>query len=88
MSRIARSYNRVNVFIDREKEYNPIGRVQTADESDKLADKIRKLLDRYDHRYLWPHSATEDRSALLRAILTKDCLLELYKSEEEPLTED
>lgn len=37
-------YNNLNFFIKREKEYNPVGRNQTAEESDAISDKILAFL--------------------------------------------
>lgn len=39
------SYNCANYFLIRTKEYNPVGRFQTEEESDKIANKIQELLD-------------------------------------------
>ena len=40
------SYNSKNYYLKRTKEYNPVGRFQTEDESDKIGDKIFNLLQR------------------------------------------
>ena len=39
------TYENINFFITRAKPYNPKGRNQTAEESDQLSTKIRKLYD-------------------------------------------
>ena len=40
------SYNSKNYYLKRTKDYNPVGRFQTEDESDKIGDKIFNLLQR------------------------------------------
>jgi hypothetical protein len=48
------SYENRNYFINRVKPYNPVGRFQTEDESDKIATQLRDMLYRdnisYDDR--------------------------------------
>jgi hypothetical protein len=38
------SYNNINFFIERTKVYNPVGRMQTAQESDTIANEVIELL--------------------------------------------
>lgn len=45
------SYNNLNFFLKRTKMYNPVGRMQTEEESDKISDKIRLFLDENDIIY-------------------------------------
>ena len=42
---IFNSYNNLNYYVQRVKEYNPIGRNQTEEESDKIANKLINLLN-------------------------------------------
>ena len=44
--KVMNSYNCKNYFLARTKEYNPVGRFQTEEESDKIADEILELLNK------------------------------------------
>ena len=41
---VANSYNSLNYYITRVKEYNPKGRFQTEEESDAIADDVKAML--------------------------------------------
>ena len=43
---IFKSYNNLNYFIQRVKEYNPIGRNETREEADKIATRLTNLLNK------------------------------------------
>ena len=43
--KIFNSYNNLNYYIKRVKKYNPLGRNQTEEESDQIADKVLKMLN-------------------------------------------
>lgn len=45
------SYNNKVYYIDRVKEYNPIGRKQTQEESDIIGEQIKELLNKYKIDY-------------------------------------
>lgn len=45
------SYNNMNFLLNRVKKYNPIGRYQTEEESDKIGKEIKDTLDWYDIDY-------------------------------------
>lgn len=45
------SYNNMNFLLNRVKKYNPIGRHQTEEESDKIGKEIKDTLDWYDIDY-------------------------------------
>lgn len=51
VAKIFKSYNSVNYFIERDKPYNPKGRLQTEKESDYFAEKIKDMLAKYDIQY-------------------------------------
>lgn len=38
-------FNNFNIFINRKKDYNPNGRNQTEEESNKMGEEIKKMLD-------------------------------------------
>lgn len=42
--KIANKYDNINYFINRVKKYNPIGRLQTEEESDQIAIKLKKSM--------------------------------------------
>lgn len=45
---VFKSYNSLNYFLERVQPYNPNGRFQTEQESDKIAKDLRKMLDDYN----------------------------------------
>lgn len=51
VAKIFKSYDSVNYFIERDKPYNPKGRLQTEDESDALAIQIKDMLNKYNIHY-------------------------------------
>ena len=51
VAKIFKSYNSINYFIERDKPYNPKGRLQTEKKSDYLAEKIKDMLAKYDIQY-------------------------------------
>lgn len=46
--KVFKSYNNMNVFIDRVKPYNPAGRFQTEQESDEVSTDMIKFLAEHD----------------------------------------
>jgi len=44
-------YNNLNIFIERCKEYNPNGRMQTKEEALEIDKKIKEMLDKYKIDY-------------------------------------
>lgn len=50
--RISNKFNNLNYFIRRVKKYNPIGRNQTEDESNKIAIDLKNMLKDYDIPYV------------------------------------
>lgn len=47
IDRVFKSYQNVNIFIDRVKPYNPTGRLQTEEESDAMVDKLNTYLSKH-----------------------------------------
>lgn len=47
VTKVSNSYDSMNLFINRVKPYNPAGRFQTEEESDKLAGDLRRLLSQH-----------------------------------------
>lgn len=49
--KIFNTYNNLNFFLKRVKEYNPNGRLQNEEESNKVANDLIGILDMYDLNY-------------------------------------
>lgn len=67
-----KSYNNFNVFINRNHDYQEIGRNQTADESDLLAEQIKGLLREFDIPFVEVNSNEINPKELLNLSLTFD----------------
>lgn len=50
--RISNKFNNLNYFIKRVKKYNPVGRNQTEDESNKIAVDLKNMLKDYNIPYV------------------------------------
>ena len=48
VNKVFRSFKNMNFFIERVKEYNPSGRLQTEAESDAISKTMRDFLDTFD----------------------------------------
>ena len=48
VDKVFKSYVNLNVFIDRTKGYNPVGRLHTESESNKLTDDLKVFLKRHN----------------------------------------
>ncbi len=53
-------FNNINIFIERVKEYDPVGRIQTEDEAKELDNKTQKFLDENGINY---HKILGDKTA-------------------------
>lgn len=51
VAKVAKSYKTLNYLIDRNKPYNPIGRFQTEEESNAMAEPLKTLLEKYGVDY-------------------------------------
>lgn len=51
VAKIFKAYKSTNYFVERSKPYNPVGRLQTEQESDSIAIKIKAMLDKYEIPY-------------------------------------
>lgn len=63
------SYNNKVYFIERVKEYNPIGRKQTEEESDAIGRQLKILLDNYNVEYKTVPGDIEGYNDILRDVL-------------------
>ena len=64
------SYNNLNVLLKRVKKYNPAGRYQTEEESDKLALEIKATLDKYNVEYIEEDGCESGYRAVVEKVLT------------------
>lgn len=69
MVNLFNSYDNMNFYINRVKKYNPIGRLQTEDESNKIATQILDMLDKYDIEYQKIDGNFEDAEKTLQQII-------------------
>lgn len=65
------TYENINFFINRVKPYNPKGRNQTAEESDQLSIKIKRLYNRLDIPFTEISGDNEGYNIAIEAILDK-----------------
>lgn len=71
VAKIFKSYNSVNYFIERSKPYNPVGRLQTEQESDDIANEIKGMLERYDVPFFEVAGNTHGYDTVVEHIYTK-----------------
>ena len=45
------SFTHINFYLKRVKPYNPIGRLQTEEESDAVANRVKNMLEEYSFKY-------------------------------------
>ena len=64
-------FNNYNIFINRVKPYNPIGRNQTEEESDMFGKEIMNLLDSNEIKYDIFNGAKENIDAIVNTIISK-----------------
>lgn len=71
VTKVAKSYDSMNIFVDRVKPYNPSGRFQTEEQSDALANDLMRYLARHD--IICEHYAgnVEDYDRLVAKILKR-----------------
>lgn len=64
------SFNNLNFYINRTKEYNPIGRNQTENESDAIAADVKKMLDLYEFSYKEVNGDVDGYLKILEEVIT------------------
>lgn len=69
VNNVFKSYNNRNFFLLRTKPYNPIGRNQTEDESNALAEPMRNLLVKYDVRAKMISGGEDGYNKIVKEIL-------------------
>lgn len=68
--KIFHSYQNINILLNRVKEYNPVGRFQTEEESNSLKQPIIKILDKYNIDYDEYNGCIEDYDKIVEVILS------------------
>lgn len=63
------TYHNVNFLIKRNKPYNPNGRFQTEEESDKIGEELKELLDKHSVQYLCAHGDVQGYDDIVKSIL-------------------
>ncbi len=48
---VFQSYNNINLYVKRDKPYNPVGRLQTQSQSDAMAVEMVDMLKKYNVQY-------------------------------------
>lgn len=71
VAKVFKSYDSINYFIERNKPYNPKGRLQTENESDELAISIKALLDKYDITYSEIQGDTDGYDSIAEEVYNK-----------------
>lgn len=64
------SYDNINFYIDRVKEYNPIGRHQTEEQSDALKEPINQLLTERNIPYIRVNGDTNGYKDIVDKVLS------------------
>ena len=49
--KISQKYNNLNYFVKRIKKYNPVGRLETEEESNQKAIGLKNMLNEYNIKY-------------------------------------
>lgn len=69
VTKVAKSYNSINIFIRRVKPYNPKGRFQNEAESDEVHRQLVKFLNDRDVNCLFYNGCEEDYNKLANDII-------------------
>ena len=65
-------YDNVNIFLERdEASYNPVGRMQTLEQSKEIDNQIKDMLKQYDIPYITMPAKRESRYTISEYILKK-----------------
>lgn len=70
VTKVAKSYDSINIFINRVKPYNPKGRFQTEEESDLVCLELKNFLKEHDIDCLFYNGCQEDYNKLFHDIVT------------------
>ena len=71
------SYNNLNYYVNRFKEYNPVGRMQTEEESDAISSEIQTILNLYEIPYYSIDGSLEGYQSIV------DYVIKLINEEKE-----
>lgn len=67
--KIFNSYNNLNYYIKRVKKYNPLGRNQTEEESDQIADKVLKMLNDREVKFISVEGQLNNYSQIVEDVM-------------------
>ena len=67
---IHHKYDSLNYFLKRVKAYNPVGRLQTADEAKKIDDDVKKILADFNISYLEVLGNLESADMIVQEVLS------------------
>ena len=86
---VANSYDSINYYITRVKDYNPKGRFQSEEESNVIADKVKNMLDYEGVEYIEKPgskaSYDEIYEEVLETFLVNEILNSLDETDELPI---
>lgn len=86
---VANSYDSINYYITRVKDYNPKGRFQSEEESDAIANRVKNMLDYEGVEYIEKPgskaSYDEIYEEVLETVLVNEILNSLDETEELPI---
>lgn len=89
---VANSYDSINYYITRVKDYNPKGRFQSEEESDAIANRVKDMLDYEGVEYIEKPgskaSYDEIYEEVLETVLVNEILNSLDETEELPEGEE
>ena len=89
---VANSYDSINYYITRVKDYNPKGRFQSEEESDAIANRVKNMLDCEGVEYIEKPgskaSYDEIYEEVLETVLVNEILNSLDETEELPESEE
>lgn len=71
ISEVHNSFDSINVFLNRVKKYNPIGRYQNEEESDIVAVELKALLSEEEIDFIEASGSKEGCEIILKEILSK-----------------
>lgn len=72
-------YNNLNYFLQRQKDFNPKGRVHNLEESIKIDQDVRDLLEKYDYEYNDLPGNEDGVESLCRQIESKMRVLTVFR---------
>ena len=69
--KVSKSYNSLNYLLDRDKPYNPKGRLQTEEESNALVPELIKLLEKTNTEYITMKGNIDNYNKIVQKVVDK-----------------